>query len=87
MRIRIFGDVKEETKSQYCRWRTPDNGLFDWSHSVIDIYNKIRALLPPLPSAYYFDEYGDKVSMDTFFSPAGVVGLKYGAVRGGADGV
>lgn len=72
--------AQDESKSQYCRRRTPDDGLFDWSHSVIDIYNKIRALLPPLPSAYYLDESGGKVTMDTFLSPAGVAGLKYGAV-------
>lgn len=74
--------AQEESKSQYCRRRTPNDGLFDWSHSVIDIYNKIRALLPPLPSAFYLDESGHKVSMDTFLSPAGVAGLKYGAVGG-----
>lgn len=72
--------VKQQDISQanYYRRRTSEDGLFDWSHAVVDIYNKIRALLPPLPPAFYLDASGDKVPMDRQLTPFDITALKYG---------
>jgi methionyl-tRNA formyltransferase len=40
--------------------RVPDDSEFAWSDSLISIYNKIRALLPPMPSAYAKNRDGTK---------------------------
>jgi len=77
--------VRQQDISQanYYRRRTPDDGLFDWNQPVVEIYNKIRALLPPLPPAFYLDATGGKVSMDRQLTPFGVTALKYGLAGGG----
>ena len=46
--------------------RTPADGAFDWSEPVVDIYNKIRALLPPLPSAFYEDAEQQRIEMPRY---------------------
>lgn len=46
--------------------RKAEDGFFSWSEPVIDIYNKIRALLPPIPPAFYLDEHGVKQSMEVY---------------------
>lgn len=46
--------------------RKVDDGFFSWSEPIIDIYNKIRALLPPIPAAFYVDEQGVKHPMEDF---------------------
>ena len=38
------------------RRRKPEDGEFSWSGKIIDIHNKIRALVPPLPTAFYLKE-------------------------------
>jgi methionyl-tRNA formyltransferase len=43
--------------------RKAEDGFFRWSEPAIDIYNKIRALLPPIPPAYYINASGEKVYM------------------------
>lgn len=43
--------------------RKAEDGFFEWSEPSIDIYNKIRALLPPIPPAYYINATGEKVFM------------------------
>jgi methionyl-tRNA formyltransferase len=75
---------QDDAKAKYCRRRTPDDGLFDWSEPVIAIYNKIRALLPPLPPAYYLDASGTRVPMLQQLTPWEIAALKYGRVGGGA---
>lgn len=72
------------SQANYWRRRTAEDGLFDWSQPVVDIYNKIRALLPPLPPAFYIDASGVKVHMDQQSTPFGVTALKYGPTGGGA---
>jgi methionyl-tRNA formyltransferase/RimJ/RimL family protein N-acetyltransferase len=42
------------------RRRTPEDGLFSWDEPIVSIYNKVRALLPPLPPAFYHDVDGKK---------------------------
>ncbi|MCX6165977.1 MAG: hypothetical protein NTU73_14140, partial [Ignavibacteriae bacterium] len=34
--------------------RTPDDGLIDWSKTVLEIYNFIRAITKPYPGAYAY---------------------------------
>jgi methionyl-tRNA formyltransferase len=51
---------QEESKATVGRRRTLQDGAFIWSESVETIYNKIRALLPPLPPAYFLDCMGEK---------------------------
>jgi methionyl-tRNA formyltransferase len=43
--------------------RRAEDGFFSWSEPSIDIYNKIRALLPPIPPAYYINVSGEKVHL------------------------
>lgn len=73
---------QDNTKANYCQRRTPDDGLFSWAEPVISIYNKIRALLPPLPAAFYLDVTGTRVPMAQQLTPWEVTALKYGSVGG-----
>ena len=75
-----------KSQSPYCRRRTPDDGHFDWNETVVDIYNKIRALLPPLPPAFYTDASGKKMLMDRQLTPFGVTAMKYSPEGGGGYG-
>jgi methionyl-tRNA formyltransferase len=68
--------------ARYHRRRTPDDGLFSWSEPVLHIYNLIRALVAPLPGAFYFDEQGRKMCISEYRTPAEVTQLKYGAAGG-----
>lgn len=71
------------SEASYCRRRTPDDGLFDCSKLVADIYNKICALLPPLSVAFYLDASGDKVHINRQLTPFDVTSLNYGLMIGG----
>lgn len=73
---------QEENRARYCRRRTPDDGLFNWGQSVVEIYNLIRALVKPLPGAFYIDENDESVVIAEFLTPAEVTGLKYSAIGG-----
>lgn len=88
LRSILIGDWQAKpqniSEASYCQRRTPDDGLFDWSQPVVDIYNKIRALLPPLPAAFYLDASGGKVHMDRQLTPFGVTSLKYELMKGWA---
>lgn len=77
---RWTAEKQDERAANYCRRRTPDDGLFDWRQPVISIYNRIRALLPPLPPAFYLDGNGQRISMDRHLTPAEVAALKYGTL-------
>jgi methionyl-tRNA formyltransferase len=55
--------------------RRPEDGEIDWSHSVRDIHNLIRALVPPLPGAFYYSA-GKKIVLDRYLSLAEVGELK-----------
>lgn len=48
------------------RRRKPEDGEFSWMDPIITIYNKVRALLPPLPTAYFFDDRGVKNEVSTY---------------------
>jgi methionyl-tRNA formyltransferase/RimJ/RimL family protein N-acetyltransferase len=77
---------QDESKSKKYSRRKPEDGFFSWDEPVVDIYNKIRALLPPLPTAFYLDQSADKVHIDRQLTPFSVASLKYGfMMRGGVE--
>jgi methionyl-tRNA formyltransferase len=55
--------------------RRPEDGEIDWNQSVRDIHNLIRALVPPLPGAFYYSN-GKKIVLDKYLSLAEVAELK-----------
>lgn len=57
--------------------RKEEDGCFTWSEPIIDIYNKIRALLPPIPAAFYVDERGIKQPMEDFQTMWQITASKY----------
>lgn len=62
--------------------RKPADGRIDWSKSVRDIYNLVRALVSPLPGAFYVTET-ETVVLDDFM-PIGDVALLKQRMIGGA---
>jgi methionyl-tRNA formyltransferase len=72
-------DEKWATRS---RRRRPDDGLIDWHQQVISIHNLIRALVKPLPGAFYYSG-AKKVTLDQYVFVPEVVALKYAADVGG----
>ncbi len=62
--------------------RKPADGRIDWSKSVRDIYNLVRALVSPLPGAFYVTE-AETVVLDNFMPIAEVALLKQ-RMMGGA---
>lgn len=69
---------QNDVDASYGRRRTRDDGQFFWHDSVFAICNKIRALLPPLPPAYYLSPQGEKIEQPRFMTPMAVTGLKFG---------
>jgi methionyl-tRNA formyltransferase len=79
---RWSAERQEERLANYHRRRTPDDGLFCWTQPVRHIYNLIRALVGPLPGAFYIDEQGQRISLAAYRTPAQVTQLKYGSAGG-----
>jgi len=73
---------QDETVAHHWNRRHPEDGLIDWSNSVINIYNLIRALVKPHPGAFYFTKSG-KVVLDDYRAVPQVISLKYGFEGGG----
>lgn len=73
---------QESSRASYGRRRTPGDGRFEWSMPVIAIHDQIRALLPPLPPAFYIDRDGRRVPMTERLTPQAVTALKYGKPGG-----
>ena len=65
------------------RRRIPEDGQFFWSEKIVDIHNKIRALLPPLPTAYYLQRDGMKIEIDKYHTPWKLASYKYDPAVGG----
>jgi methionyl-tRNA formyltransferase len=63
--------------------RTREDGRFEWSRSVLEIYNLVRALVSPLPGAFY-EAGGREVVLDEFLTISQVASLKYGHAGGAA---
>ena len=54
---------QDESAATVSRRRTPEDGRIDWSMGDVEIYNLIRALVPPLPGAFY-ERDGERVVID-----------------------
>ena len=61
--------------------RTRGDGRIEWSSSVLQIYNLVRALVSPLPGAFY-EVCGREVVLDEFLTISQVASLKYGGPGG-----
>jgi methionyl-tRNA formyltransferase len=61
-------ESQNEKEATFGKRRTADDGKFAWTDPLIDIFNKIRALLPPIPPAFYLDELGEKQFVAGFMS-------------------
>ena len=56
------------TQATVGRRRIPIDGQFSWSQPMVEIYNKVRALLPPLPPAFYQNKAGQRSSLNSYQS-------------------
>lgn len=66
------------------RRRTAKDGVFSWSEPVVDIHNKIRALVPPLPPAHYYTHDDKRVEISEYRTPWQVTLDKYSPDLGGS---
>jgi methionyl-tRNA formyltransferase len=73
---------QNESEACYYHRRRPQDGLIDWQKDVLSIYNLIRALVQPLPGAFYF-RGDEKVILDTYLTIHQVTELKYSTNEGG----
>ena len=64
------------------RRRNRNDSVFEWSDSVISIYNHIRALLPPLPPAFYINKNKEVCEMKYYKTIWEVAVMKYGEIGG-----
>jgi methionyl-tRNA formyltransferase len=62
----ITSTPQSERNASYYKRRSADDGRFSWSDPIIDIYNLVRALVPPLPGAYYVDNFDRKIIISNF---------------------
>jgi len=63
--------------------RKPEDGRFAWSAPVIEIHNKIRALVPPLPPACYQSPSGEWIEVREYKTPWQITASKYSPEPGG----
>jgi methionyl-tRNA formyltransferase len=57
--------------------RTPEDGEFELNDTPIKIYNKIRALVHPLPGAFFYDENKYKHIINRFIPLEKVINKSY----------
>lgn len=72
---------QDESMAVHRRRRKPEDGRFDWEEPVRVIYNLIRALVHPLPGAFYEVEKV-KQTIETYKTPQQVVSSKYSNIGG-----
>lgn len=72
---------QDETVASTFSRRRPEDGRISWHSPVVEIYNLIRALVSPLPGAFYETSRG-KVVIDSYLRVSEVVGLKFGLAGG-----
>lgn len=72
---------QDEKLARHHRRRRPEDGLVDWEQSALSIYNLVRALVRPLPGAFYHHGAG-KIVLDEYLFMSEVVALKYSADAG-----
>ena len=63
--------------------RRPEDGRFHWSAPVMEIHNKIRALVPPLPGASFELPSGEWMQITEYQSPWQITASKYSSDCGG----
>lgn len=68
---------QDELRMTVGRRRKPSDGEIVWSDPVIDIYNKVRALVAPLPPAFYTDGDGETVAIPDYKTLWEIAVLKY----------
>ena len=73
---RWVSKLQDDTKAIYNRRRKSEDGLFDWSLPTITIYNLVRALVDPLPGAFYILNT-KKIELKSFKSIKEILHLKY----------
>lgn len=74
---------QNEELATYGRRRTAADGEFLWTEPVIDIYNKIRGLLPPIPPAFFKEaKTGAVVEISSFKSLSEVFESKLRTLSG-----
>ncbi len=66
---------QQATTSRHNPRRKPEDGRIDWSRSVRDVYNLIRALVSPIPGAFYVAD-GKTYVLDRYLTIAEVAALK-----------
>ncbi len=72
---------QDPTQACYYRHRRPADGSIDWSQSIRAIYNLIRALVAPLPGAFY-GPCGAPVVVGDYLTIAEVAALKQEMIGG-----
>jgi methionyl-tRNA formyltransferase len=73
---------QNEAAASYFHRRRPEDGAIDWSKSIVSIYDLIRALVRPLPGAFYYSGT-DQVLLDLYMFIPEVTALKYSPAAGG----
>ena len=67
---------QEKNHVTYNKRRNSKDGEINWSMPIIEIYNKIRALISPLPGAFYFLN-SKKIRIDYFTSLYELIQMNY----------
>ena len=68
---------QDNSQATYFPRRKPADGEFSWDDNAIDIFNLIRALIPPMPGAFYFNSNGEKIFENNYLSFSSVIYKKY----------
>ena len=64
---KISATAQDERQAKYWKKRQPEDGLFAWDESSINIYNKIRALVGAFGGAHYL-QGSKKVLVNSFMT-------------------
>lgn len=59
---------QNEAQAVYYPRRKLEDGFFQWSEPALHIYNLIRALVSPHPGAFYSDDTGQRIVIDTYLT-------------------
>lgn len=77
--------AQDENLARCNRRRRPEDGLFDWTQPAIEIYNLVRALVAPLPGAFYLGDGREKVTVGEHLSLAEIVNQKLDRTGAGSN--
>lgn len=67
---------QDESRARHWRRRHPEDGLINWQQSPRQIYNLVRALVKPLPGAFYIDRSGNRIVLDEYMTIQEVTALR-----------